>query len=137
MRKVLKYKVADAGRDQGKTFVITEMAARSGHAWATRALFAVMNGGIDIPDNILNAGFAGIAALGVKALGRVSVDIAQPLLDELLSCVEIMPDPAHPTVLRSLIDDDIEEVLTIFNLQKQVLALHVDFFTSAKPTTTA
>ena len=136
-RKTLKLKIMDEGRDLGKTFVITEMAARQGHQWATRALFAVMNGGVEIPDNILSAGFAGIAAIGVKALGRVSIDVAEPLLNELLACVVIMPDPAKPEVTRTLIDDDLEEVATIFKLQKEVLTLHVNFFTGAKPTTSA
>lgn len=126
-RKILKYKVTDAGRDQGKVFLITEMPARSGHAWATRALFAVMNGGVEIPDNIASAGFAGIAAIGIKALGHVAVDVAEPLLNELMQCVEVIPDPGKPEVTRSLIDDDIEEVATIFLLQKEVLALHVNF----------
>jgi hypothetical protein len=130
-RKVLKLKISDPGRDLGKVFVLTEMAARRGHQWATRALFAVMNGGVEIPDNIASAGFAGLAAIGVKALGHVSVHVAEPLLDELLQCVEIMPDASKPEVTRTLIDDDIEEVATIFRLQKEVLSLHIDFFTDA------
>lgn len=136
-RKVLKLKIADDGRDLGKTFVITEMAARKGHQWATRALFAVMNGGVEIPESILSSGFAGIAAVGIKALGRVPAAVAEPLLDELLLCVAIMPDPARPEVTRALIDDDIEEVATIFKLQKEVLGLHMDFFTAASPQITA
>jgi hypothetical protein len=63
--------------------------------------------------------------------------VAEPLLDELLTCVEFMPDPARPEVVRSLIDDDIEEVATIFKLQKEVLALHVDFLKGASALTSA
>lgn len=126
-RKVLKLKITDAGRDLGKTFVITEMAARKGHQWATRALFALMNAGVEIPENIAAAGFAGIAAVGIKALGRVPSHIAEPLLNELLTCVEIMPDPARPEVTRALIEDDTDEILTLFKLQKEVLSLHINF----------
>jgi hypothetical protein len=129
-RKILKLKIKDEGRDLGKTFVITEMSARRGHQWATRALFAVMNGGVEIPDNIMSAGLAGLAAIGVQALGQVSIDVAEPLLDELLDCVEIMPDPGKPEVTRALIDDDLEEIATIFKLQKEVLALHINFSTT-------
>lgn len=129
-RKQLKYTVGDAGRDQGKVFLITEMPARHGHQWATRVLFGVMNAGIEIPDNVLNAGFAGIAAIGIKALGKLPVSVAEPLLNELMTCVQIMPNPANPDIVRNLIDDDTEEILTIFKLQKEVLALHVDFFTT-------
>ena len=136
-RKILKLKITDEGRDLGKTFVLTELPARMGHQWATRALFAMMNGGVEIPDNLMTSGFAGIAAIGIKALGRVPSAIAEPLLDELLGCVEIMPDASHPEVVRSLVDSDIDEVMTFFKLQKEVLALHVDFFTSAAPLTSA
>ena len=129
-RKTLKLKIKDEGRDLGKTFVITEMSARHGHQWATRALFAVMNGGVEIPDNIMSAGLAGLAAIGIQALGQVSIDVAEPLLDELLECVEIMPDPGKPEVTRALIDDDLEEIATIFKLQKEVLALHINFSTT-------
>jgi hypothetical protein len=126
-RKELKLTIADAGRDQGKVFVITEMPARRGHQWATRALFGVANAGAEIPDNVLSAGFAGIAAIGIKALGKLPVSVAEPLLDELLDCVQVMPDPDRANVVRALIDDDTEEVLTLFKLQREVLALHVNF----------
>lgn len=136
-RKHLKYTVSDAGRDQGKVFLITEMSARRGHQWATRVLFGIMNAGLEIPDNVLNAGFAGIAAIGVKALGKLPVSVAEPLLDELMTCVQIVPNPANPDIVRSLIDDDTEEILTIFKLQKEVLALHVDFSTTVASLTSA
>jgi hypothetical protein len=130
-RKELKFTVTDAGRDLGRTFVITEMSARAGHAWATRALFGIMNAGAEIPDNIMSAGLAGLASIGIKALGKLSIEIAAPLLDELLDCVQIMPDPARPGVLRSLVHDDTEEIVTLFRLQKEALALHIEFFTGA------
>jgi hypothetical protein len=136
-RKQLKYTVSDAGRDQGKVFLITEMSARRGHQWATRVLFGIMNAGLEIPDNVLNAGFAGIAAIGVKALGKLPVSVAEPLLDELMTCVQIIPNPANPDIVRNLVDDDTEEILTIFKLQKEVLALHVDFSTTVANLTSA
>lgn len=130
-RKTLVVKIADAGRDQGRTFVITEMSARRGHQWATRALFGLMNTGLDLPENVLSAGFAGLANIGIKALGNLPATVAEPLLNELLSCVQTMPDPNRPNVLRGLIDDDTEEIVTIFRLQREVLGLHTDFFTTA------
>lgn len=134
-RKILTLKIEAAGRDAGKAFVITEMPARAAHSWATRALFAVMNAGIEIPDDLTTAGMAGIAAVGLQALGRVPSAVAEPLLNELLSCVDAMPDPGNPAITRRLIDDDVEEVATLFRLQKAVLSLHVDFFTGASPLT--
>lgn len=136
-RKQLKITIADEGRDKGKVFVLTEMAARPGHDWATRALFAIMNGGVDIPDDFMGAGWAGLAAIGIKALGKVHVDAAKPLMDELLECVTIQPDAGKPEVTRKWIDDDFEEITTIFRLQKDVLLLHVNFPTAAGRSTSA
>jgi hypothetical protein len=130
-RKELRIKMTNAGRDEGKTFVITEMSARKAHAWATRALFALLNGGLEIPDNIAEAGFAGLATMGIEAIGKIPFDAAEPQLAELLQCVKIAPDPAHPDIVRNCIDDDFEEFATIFRLQKETLSLHIDFFTRA------
>ena len=49
-RKVSNYTVTKEGRDLGKTFVITEMPASRAEAWATRALLALMAGGVELPD---------------------------------------------------------------------------------------
>jgi len=130
MRKTLTYTAQD-GRDKGKKFIITEMAARPAHKWATRALFALINGGADIPENVADMGMAGIAAAGMKTLNSISIETAEPLLDELLSCVTVMPDPNKPEVVRALFDEDIEEPATYFKLQKEVLILHLDFLQPA------
>lgn len=122
--------IPGAGRDKGKTFVLTEMAPRDGHRWATHALFAIINGGFDIPEDLLDAGFAGLATLGIKALSSARIENMEPLLDGLFSCVQVMPDPAKPTLLRSDIEADIEESATFFLLQKEVLMLHIEPFMS-------
>lgn len=126
-RKTLTYKVIDENRDKNKVFVLTEMAPRDGHKWATRALFAVMNGGVDIDDDVLNGGFAGLAQVGIKALGNVRPEVGGPLLDELLTCVQVMPDPSKPGLLRADWESDVEEAATIFKLQFEVLRLHTGF----------
>ena len=131
MRKTATY-TADKGRDKGKVFVLTEMSAFASEDWAARALFAMMNAGVDVPEGIAKAGLAGIAAMGVSALTKVSFEAAKPLLDEMLACIQIQPSPS---VARRLIEDDIEEVATLIELRKQVLNLHLDFFTSATPST--
>ncbi|MDG7050806.1 MAG: hypothetical protein JRZ94_06355 [Nitrososphaerota archaeon] len=139
MRKELIYKATN-GRDAGKEFLITEMSARKAHSWATRALFAVMNAGLEVPEEYADAGFAGLAAvvssgdkelLGmfIKTLGKVNVELAEPLLNELLDCVQMLPDAGNHNIKRKLIDEDIEEVSTIFTLQKEALVLHMSFFT--------
>lgn len=130
-RKTQEWTAKD-GRDEGKLFFITEMPARQAHRWATRALFAAINGGATIPEDVAEMGMAGLAALGVKALAGMKAEQAEPLMDELLTCVQIMPDPMNPQIKRKLMEEasDIEEAITYFKLQKEVLALHLDFFTA-------
>lgn len=135
MRHELSLTIAEDGRDKGKVFYITEMGARPGHKWATRAIFAVMNSGVDIPDDILAAGMAGLPILGMKAIVNVPYYMAEPLLDELLTCVEFIPDAAKPNVKRKVFEDDIEEVKTIFTLQQEILRMHLaPFMTGGKST---
>ena len=57
--------IATDGRDKGKRFLITEMSAYQSEEWAARALFAVMHSGVEVPDEVLSAGFAGVAAIGI------------------------------------------------------------------------
>ena len=137
MRKTLRYTVTDSGRDHGKVFLITEMSASDAEDWALRAFFALMNSGIDVPDEVADMGFAGIASVGLKALGKVEYSKAKPLFDDMMTCVQVMPDPAKPNVVRSLIDTDIEEVTTRLKLRSEVFKLHTDFLAAAAPSITA
>lgn len=123
-----KLTITSADRDNGKVFVITEMAPRVGHKWATRALFALMNSGFEVPDELLESGFAGLATLGIKALGKAQIEVMEPLLDELFECVRFVPDPSKPNVMLSDVDRHVEEIKTLFLLQKEVLTLHVGPF---------
>lgn len=129
-RKQITYTAQD-GRDKGKQFIITEMGARPAHRWATRALFALISGGVEVPDNVTDMGMAGLAAIGMNGLNGISVEKAEPLLDELLTCVTVLPDPSRPEVVRALFDEDVEEPVTYFKLQKEALMLHLDFLKPA------
>ena len=127
MRKTLLITIDAEGRDFGKVFKLTEMSAVRAEKWAARAFLAMARSGIDIPDNIAEAGLAGIAAIGFRALGGMRFDDAEPLLDEMFATVELIPDPSRPNVARPLIESDIEEVATRLRLRKEVFSLHVDF----------
>lgn len=131
MRKTLTYKVTTKGRDHGKQFLITELSAAAAEEWAIRAFLAMASSGVDIPDEVSAMGFAGVASAAFDSLGKIPYEKAKPLLDEMMGCVQIIPDPGRPNVVRALIDDDIEEIATRFNLRREVLALHTDFFKSA------
>lgn len=129
-RKELDY-TATFGRDVGKTFHITEMSARAGHDWATRVLFALLNSGVELDDEIAQRGLAGLATVAMSALGKIPAAVAKPLMDELLACAKIVFTGAS----RPLTDDDFEEIVTIFNLQRAVFMLHVEPFISGGPLT--
>lgn len=134
-RKIARFTVTAEGRDKGKVFVLTEMGADAGERWATRLVFALMNAGVDVPDNIESAGMAGIAAIGIKALGKLPYEAAEPLLVDMFDCIAISPDPRNPGLIRTLVEGDIEEVLTRLTLRKELFKLHIDFFTDDAPLT--
>lgn len=119
------------GRDQGKVFYIKEMAASQAEWWAMRALMAMGRGGVDIPDNLRSMGMAAMAVEGLKAVSKIPPEEARPLLEELMMCVQAVPNPADKSVVRPLIESDIEEVATRLNLRAEVFKLHVDFFATA------
>lgn len=128
-RKTATITIDAKGRDKGKVFVLTELPTAESEEWAGRALFALMNAGVEIPDNIAEAGLAGLAAMGIKAITKLPFDAAKPLLDKMMECVQIRPSPA---VTRDLIPDDIEEISTMLTLRKAIWNLHTDFFTAAE-----
>jgi hypothetical protein len=124
MRKTATVTIDEDGRDKGKSFRLTEMSAMKTEKWATRALLALANGGVDIPDGLERSGLAGLAVVGIQLLGKLDYDVAAPLLDEMMSCVEIKTDAR----IRSLTPDDIEEVSTLLFLRAEVFKLHASFF---------
>jgi hypothetical protein len=141
-RRTATVTVSAGGRDQNKQFVLTEMSAADAEDWALRAFLALARSGVQIPDDVEAAGFAGIATMGLKALGGATHADVKPLMDEMFSlCIRRLPNPAEPHVVRGLVDDDTEEVATRLWLRSEVFKLHVDFskvaglLSSRKPAT--
>ena len=132
-RNTANYTVTDEGRDQGKVFVLTEMPASRAESWAMRALLALMAGGVEVPDGFERMGMAGMAEVGLKAIAGLKWDVAEPLLAEMWDCVQIMPDPTKPHVVRRLIEADIEEIATRVKLRAEVWKLHTGFLTVVAP----
>ena len=118
---------ATGGRDAGKCFLLTEMDAVRTEKWAGRALLAIAASGIDIPPEVLRMGAGAVVAAGFRALTTVAFADAEPLLDEMLQCVQFVPDARKKDVLRPLDLEDIEEVKTILLLRSEVIELHVGF----------
>lgn len=127
MRKTLTYTVTDEGRDKGKQFILTEMPATQAERWGMRALMALIKSGVDLPEGVASGGLQALAVFGFRAFGAMSFADAEPLLDEMMACVTYVPDPGRPQVVRRLMDDDIEEVVTRLKLRAEIFKLHVNF----------
>ena len=132
-RREITLTIDAEGRDKAKVFLLRELPATAAEWWATRAFMALAKSGVDIPENVSQAGLAGIASIGFRALGGADPFLVKPLMDEMMECVEIVPDPGRPAVKRRLFDGDIEEIATIIKLRTEVFKLHTDFFQSAAP----
>ena len=115
-------------RDRGKTFLITEMSAARAEKWAARALLALTSAGVEVPDELENAGIAAIAAMGLQALSGLTFAQAEPLMDEMFECIQIK----EPAITRRLTEDDIEEISTRILLRGEVLSLHLGFSLAAR-----
>jgi len=137
MRKTEKVTIDAEGRDKGKVFQVTEMSAVAAEQWAMRAFFALANTGVELPEDIAETGMAGMASVGLQALGKIPYEAAEPLLADMFDCVEIIPDPSKPNVTRKPMDEDFEEVRTRLTLRKAVWDLHTGFFSQGDPLTSA
>ncbi len=118
-------------RDAGKSFLITEMDAVRAEKWAARALLAIAAGGVDIPPEVLRMGAGAVMAAGFRSLVTMAFADAEPLLDEMLGCVQVVPDRRAPAITRSLDPEDIDEVSTLLFLRSEVIELHAGFSVAA------
>lgn len=131
------------GRDKGKSFLIVEKSAWDSEKWATRALLTLSKAGVEVPDDVMQAGAIGLLAIGLDAFRQLSFEEAEPLLAEMVTCIHFVPDAATKDPMtgrpmtRGLImptevnDGDIEEVPTLLKLRAEALELHVGFSISA------
>lgn len=126
-RKQITFTVREEGRDQGKAFLITEMPASQAERFAFRALLALSRTGVTIPDDLAQQGWVGLAGVGIRAFAYLDFADLEPLLAEMIGCVQAIPDPGRPEITRGLVDSDTEEVATLLRLRKEVFELHVDF----------
>lgn len=138
-RRTKRITIAEKNRDQGKTFVLTEMPADQAEWWATRALLALTNAGADLPAGVsANAGMAGVAAAGIQALSQLRAETVKPLMDEMFGCVAYEHDPSHP--LQPIFAGEasqIEEVSTRIRLREELLELHLGFSIRGAASTSA
>ena len=134
-RRTKDLTITAQGRDFDKMFLLTEMPAVQAEKWAGRALLALLKSGVELPEDVAKAGLAGIASVGIKAFGSIEWGLAEPLLDEMMNCVQVIPNKRDKRVVRALFEEDIEEVTTLLALRKEVLELHLGFSLAAKLST--
>lgn len=137
MRKTKLVTITDEGRDQGKTFKITEMPASQLEEWSTRALIAIFAGNVpaDVMQISRTSNAAALASVFGSALQGLSWETVKPLYRELLSCVAFVPsrenqaNPANTIPLTpNNLDNFIEEVTTLYKLRLEVLEVNLGFF---------
>ena len=134
MRKEVTVTLNDRGNEL--TFRIKEMPATKAERWiiklagalsATGVFSADVADGVDAQKAIADFLLSG----GLSKLGMVTKDydeVIQPLIDELYTCVEQKVGDAYFALTPDVIDAKIEDVRTLFNLQKEIVKLHLDFF---------
>lgn len=119
-------------RDNGKTFVLTEMDAYTGQDWALRMLLAVAASGVQLPPGALGAGWAALAPFAITALLDASYAELRPLLAEMLDQVQYEHNPKHPPQpIAAGPNCVVEEIKTFFILHKALFALHTGFTPAA------
>lgn len=121
-----EFTIESANRDKGKTFVVTEMDSFAGFDWATRALFGMLNAGMEVSEELIQMGLGGVAMMGLDGIKKLPPSIVKPLMEELQGCVQIK----EPGGLRAVLRSDIEEISTWFEMQKRAFTLHIEPFTS-------
>jgi len=142
-RRQLTIRIDAPGRDAGKVFILTELPASQAERWALRAFMALGAANVELPDGFELSGLAGLAhvtgsraedgllaafaKVALTLFTRVPFSVAEELLSVMWQCVQIVPDPGNPAVIRALIEDDIEEVGTRLKLRSELLKLHLGF----------
>lgn len=146
MRKTKEIKIETENRDKGKRFRITEMSACAQERWATKAVCALLNSGLSLPEGITpedlqgTSGLAKLLGMGIKAFSNIKYELAEPLYAELLKCSEylgVQGDAVSRPLNEETADEVIEEVSTLFTLRKEVLSLHFDFLLAGGNLTSA
>ena len=144
MARKTKTVVIESGRDNGKSFLVAEMPVTKADKWANTALLAMMRGGVDVggvnfdligntlmpsdaPKIDVSGGMLELARISIAGLGNVTETVGQSLLDQLIEdCVQVVPTGGAARPMLS-IDDEIEDLKTLWTLRKEAFILHIDF----------
>ena len=117
--------IADNGRDAGRVFVVREMPAAKLEMFAFRALMAACRTNADIDPT---GGFGELVQVGFKALFSADFQDLRPLLDEMMTGVDIVLNKGRADqIRRGIIDSDTEELETRLKIRQAWIELHTGF----------
>lgn len=123
----------EKGRDKGKTFLITEMAAIPADIWAHKLVEQAANSGVDLKNvNVLEVdtksmkGMIEIGSAVLTVLGKIPAEISREMKFEMLNeCVQIVPSSGQPRAC--IWDQEIIDWQNFSILAAHAIGLHVDF----------
>ena len=123
------------GRDAGHLFKLTEMPAVRAEKWALRMGIVLKGTKAEIPSTVAPLGMIAVAIIGLNMILAADIEFEklEPLLDEMMDCVQIIRDPmardiqGQMVATRIITDDDIQEARTISWLRLEVLRVHTNF----------
>jgi hypothetical protein len=138
-RRTKEVTITEAGRDHGKTFILTEMPAAQGELWATRAMELLTNAGFIVAEEHKESGMAGLAVTAQPFTFATGRALQDPSLESMWGYVQFQPKnrEAPPQQLFAGDACQIEEWTTRLKLRVEFVQLHTGFFSRAKPSTSA
>lgn len=133
MRKEEIITVNDRGNEL--IFRIREMPATKLEGWLFRVGAALVSTGFakteDVADGIDTTKYIANLLMkdGLRFLGNLDYEkTVKPLVEDLYSCVEQKVGEAYLAVTADNIDSKVEDIRSLFAIQKAVITLHLGFF---------
>ena len=123
-RKTCRLTITDEGRDQNKTFVLTELPALDIERWTVRLVLALGKNGVNLPEVQADSGFAGIAGVLWVLIAQIGPADAEGLMATMLQGLKI----DEGKITREVTGDDIEEPDTLLQIRMAWVDLHAGFF---------
>lgn len=110
--------------DHGKIFRITKWDVEKGEWWATRVLQSIVGKDIDMLEMLFGGASSELARRGLGALMQVEPERLKPLLEEMVSDIEVvLPDGKT----RKRLKGDVEAIRTMLELRLAVWKINMGF----------
>jgi hypothetical protein len=126
-RKEKLVTIDDEGRDNGRTFVLTEMDSWEATVLTAKIAHALAVSGIDIPAIAKNP--EGLAEAGIRLMMYIAPQVGVPIMEQVKDCIQCTT-PKGATV-PMIEDNKPQEIRTWFTLFKEIFYLHLGFSEAA------